>query len=316
MSGARPTRNYRSRRSVPYRTYGALRRDWYKHPRKQFSVKVGTIFEDSPIGLDKRLAAIWMIANDKNGISSHEVARGIGVTQKSAWFMLHRIRLAMQTGTFQKLAGEVEVDETFIGGKAKNMHKHICERKITGRGSPGKVIVMGILERHGDAHTAVIPNREQDTLHPMVRDHIEAGTELFTDAHAGYVGLDADCLHSVIDHAVAYVEGNVHTNGMENFWAILKRGINGTYVTIEPFHLELYLDKQAYRFNHRKENDVERFVGAFEGIIGRQLTYDQLTGKVESDALIVDRQGRRQRQPNDERNYGREDTGADAVPAF
>lgn len=268
----------------------ATRRVWEcksKHPRKQFSVKVGTIFKDSPIGLDKWLAAIWMVANDKNGISSYEIARGIGVTQKSAWFMLHRIRLAMQTGTFQKLSGDVEVDETFLGGKAKNMHKEVRERKIHGRGPSGKIIVMGILERHGRTHLAVVPNRDTTTLQTKVREHIAPGATVYTDELASYAGLDLDYLHEVINHAESYAQGAVHTNGMENFWSLLGRTIDGTYVSVEPFHLTRYLDEQAYRFDHRKENDGERFEGTLEGIVGRRLTFDQLTGKVESSDVFV-----------------------------
>lgn len=254
----------------------ATRRVWEcksKHSRKQFSVKVGTIFEDSPIGLDKWLAAIWMIANDKNGTSSYEIARGIGVTQKSAWFMLHRIRLAMQTGTFQTLSGEVEVDETFIGGEAKNMHKEARERKIKWRGPSGRAIVMGILERLGKTRPAVVSNRDTATLQGKVREHIKAGSTVYTDELAAYTGLDADYFHQVINHAEKYAEGVVHTNGMENFWSLLDRTINGTYVSVEPFHLTAYLDEQAYRFDHRKENDAERFEGTVEGVIGRRLTY-------------------------------------------
>lgn len=254
-----------------------------KHARRQFSVKVGTIFEDSPIGLDKWLATIWMIANAKNGVSSYEVARSIGVTQKTAWFMLHRIRLAMHDGDFTGMSGEVEADETFIGGKAINMHKTKRQEVIKGTGFVGKTPVMGLLERHGpDGHSSVkakvIPNTRRRTLSPEVRRNVAPGSSVFTDAHSGYTGLAADYIHEVIDHAHEYVRGRVHTNGIENFWSLLKRAIRGTYVSVEPFHLFRYLDEEAYRFNTRKTNDASRFHGVMGGITGKRLTYRQLTG--------------------------------------
>ena len=248
-----------------------------KHPRKKFSVKKGTIFEDSPIGLDKWFAAMWLIANAKNGISSLELHRAIGVTQKTAWFMLQRIRYAMHTGTIE-LDGEVEVDETFIGGKARNMHKAERERKIHGRGPVGKAIVMGLLERHGRVQVAVVPDREAKTLQPRVRAVVKGGAELMTDALPSYKGLDAEYVHGVIDHAEAYVDGKIHTNGIENFWALLKRTLGGTYVSVEPFHLFRYLDEQAFRFNEREGSDASRFRQVATGTLGRRLTYAQLTG--------------------------------------
>ncbi len=251
--------------------------------KKQFSVKVGTIFEDSPIGLDKWLPALWMIVNCKNGVSSYEIARALGVTQKTGWFMAHRIRLAMQTGTFKKLSGEVEIDETFIGGRARFMHKGKRRLKIKGTGSMGKVAVMGLLERHGpDGHSIVkvktVPNVRRKALLPEVREDVAPGAEVFTDALHSYKGLAANYIHNVIDHAESYAEGKVHTNGLENFWSLLKRGIKGTYISVEPFHLFRYLDEQAYRFNNRKVNDGIRFLGALHGIVGKRLTYQGLVG--------------------------------------
>ena len=256
------------------------RRLWKcKACKKQFSVKVGTIFEDSPIPLDKWLAAIWLIANAKNGISSHELGRSIGLTQKSAWFVLHRIRLAMQTGTFKKMKGEVEVDETFIGGLSRNMHKDVRKRKITVRGIQDKAKVMGLLERGGEVRAQVVPNVQRKTLDPKVRENVEPGSAIFTDAHAAYSKLGDEYRHAVVDHAVEYVRGQVHTNGMENFWALLKRGLKGTYVSVEPFHLFRYLDEQVYRFNSRKVTDLGRFALVLQRVAGRRLTYDGLTGK-------------------------------------
>ena len=228
-----------------------------KHPRPQFSLKTGTVFEDSPLGLDKWLCAMWLIVNAKNGISSCEIARSIGITQKSAWFMAHRIRAALQAGSFDKLSGEVEVDETFIGGKARNMHIAQRKRRITGTGGKDKTVALGILERGGNVRTAVVPNRRKKTLQPHVRKHVEAGAALYTDELLSYEGLEGQYAHQVINHAVKYVDGRVHTNGLENFWSLLKRGLNGTYVSVEPFHLFRYLDEQAYRYNNRKDaNDL------------------------------------------------------------
>ena len=248
--------------------------------KKQFSVKVGTIMEDSAIGLDKWLAAIWLIANAKNGISSYEIHRALGVTQKSAWFLLHRIRLAMQTGTFKKMSGTVEVDETFIGGLSRNMHKKDRERKITGPGGCGKAIVMGLLERHGEVRTKVIFERSRETMHGEVRCNVESGSEVMTDAHRSYMGLDAEYIHQFVDHAEEYVRGNVHTNGIENFWSLLKRSIKGTYVSVEPFHLFRYLDEQSFRFNTRKGKDADRFIQAVKQVAGKRLTYEELTGNI------------------------------------
>jgi len=246
--------------------------------RKQFSVKKGTIFEDSPIGLDKWLSAIWLIANAKNGISSHELARAVGVTQKTAWFMLHRIRLAMQAESFERLEGEVEVDETFIGGQARYMHTDKKKEKIKARGPAGKAVVIGLLERHHEVRTKPIPHTKKDTVQGQVRDNGKPGSEVFTDALASYEGLDPEYVHQVINHAECYAKGNVHTNCMENFWSLLKRGIKGTYISVEPFHLFRYLDEQAFRFDSRKENDAGRFIEVGASIVGRRLTYQELIG--------------------------------------
>jgi transposase-like protein len=258
------------------------------HAKRQFSIKVGTVMEDSAIPLDKWLTATWLVTNCKNGISSYEIARDVKVTQKSAWFMLHRIRLAMQDEHFgSKLGGEVEADETFIGGKARNMHKSVYERRITGMGQSfrDKTIVMGLLERGGHVRTQVIPDRQKETLQPIVREHVAIGAALFTDEMGGYKGLSEEYAHEIIDHANKYVDGRVHTNGLENFWSLLKRGLRGTYVAVEPFHLFRYLDEQVFRFNNRatKENkvtDADRFDMVVRKIIGKRLTFAALTGKL------------------------------------
>jgi transposase-like protein len=219
---------------------------------------VGTIFEDSPIPLKSWLLAMWQIASCKNGISSYELARAIGVTQKSAWFMNHRIRLAMQdTSTGGKLGGTVEVDETFIGGKARNMHIDKRRERTRGRGPVGKAAVMGLLQRHPEkgksrVRTTVVPNIRKHKLHSQIEKHVEDGSAVYTDALKSYDGLDLYYQHKVIDHAERYVDGQVHTNGLENFWSLLKRTIKGTYVSVEPFHLFRYLDEQAFRFQRAR----------------------------------------------------------------
>ena len=252
-----------------------------QHERRQFSLKVGTIFEDSPLGLDKWFVALWLVVNCKNGISSYEMARDLGITQKSAWHMNHRIRLALQEGSFELLGGEVEVDETFIGGRARNMHIAQRKRRITGTGGKDKVAVLGMLERGGKVRTTVVENRKKQTLQAEVHAHVEAGSALYSDELLSYEGLAAKYAHRVIDHAVKYVDGKVHTNGMENYWALLKRGINGTYVSVEPFHLFRYLDEQAFRFNNRKLNggDFDRFKLACSQVVGKRLRYDEVSGK-------------------------------------
>ena len=252
-----------------------------KHTAPQFTLKTGTVMEDSPIGLDKWLTAMWQIVNSKNGISSYEVHRAIGITQKSAWFMDHRIRLALGMNPSKKLSGEVEVDETFIGGKARNMHIENRKRRITGRGTVDKVVVQGILKRGGEVRTMVVDDRKKETLQANIHEHVRAGAALYSDELLSYEGLASKYAHQVINHAVSYVEGDVHTNGMENFWSLLKRGISGTYISVEPFHLFRYLDEQMFRYNNRKLTDSERFDITVRQIVGKRITYDELTGNAE-----------------------------------
>jgi transposase-like protein len=262
-------------------SYLTTRRLWKcKACKRQFSVKVGTIFEDSPLGLDKWLPAVWLTANSKNGISSHELARALGITQKSAWFMLHRIRLAMQTGSFLKSGGEFEVDETYIGGKARNMHKGARKRKITGTGGHNKAKVIGMIERGGKVRVRHVPELNREHVHGFIREVAQSGASVYTDAHHSYSGLDTDYSHETVDHAEAYVRGRVHTNGMENFWSLLKRGLHGTYVSVQPFHLFRYLDERAFTFNERELDDLGRFQQALSGVAGRRLTFAEVTGKV------------------------------------
>jgi hypothetical protein len=181
------------------------------------------------------------------------------------------------------LGNEVEVDETFIGGKARNMHKARRMRKqnLIG-GNHGKTIVLGMLQRDGNVRATVVPDRSRNVMQEHVRGNVEPGTTLFSDEAVSTWHMEDEYSHKVINHAEAYVEGNVHTNGLENFWSLLKRGLHGTYISDEPFHLFRYIDEQAYRFNNRKMTDAERFASVLKNIVGRRLTYEQLTGKAQA----------------------------------
>src|ERR1035437_7554907 len=262
--------------------------------RRQFSVKVATIFDDSPISLQKWLPALWMLVSCKNGISSYEIHRGLGVSQKSAWFMMHRLRLALKTRTMgTKLGGPncggVEVDETFVGGKLKNMHRDRRARFAaeTGHagGSTGKAIVMGMLDRdERKIRASVVPNVKRETLQNEVLNNVKFGSPVYSDDAVPYNDLRSRYVHEVVNHAETYVNGRVHTNGLENFWSLLKRGLKGTYVAVEPFHLDRYIDEQVFRYNNRATkdnplNDSDRFLLALSQVAGKRLTFAELTGK-------------------------------------
>jgi hypothetical protein len=264
------------------------------HPKAKFSLKTGTIFECSPLPIQKWLPAVWFILNCKNGISSYEVHRDLGVTQKTAWFMLSRIRLAMQDDlTGGTLNGEVEVDETYIGGKARNMHawKRAQIKKESGKGlqgGAGKTIVLGMLERGKRVRATVIADRQCDSIQGQVLGNVEKGAKVFADEFASTWRMDKKYEHEIINHLEKYVDGNIHSNAIENFWSLLKRSIGGTYVSVEPFHLFRYVDEQAFRYNNRKHvdgkimTDGERFKIGVKQIVGRRLTYKELTGKLEA----------------------------------
>jgi transposase-like protein len=269
-----------------------------RHPRAQFSIKVGTIFEDSAIGLDKWLMAMWMMANCKNGVSSHEIKRSTGVTQKSAWYMEHRIRLAMKDEPKHTMGSHwgnpIEADETFIGGKMKNMHRkramalreNVAIDRMDGfeTNLKNKVPVMGMLNRETrQVRAKVVPNVKRETLQKEILKNIGFNAHVFTDQHVGYDGLDKlkNFTHRTVNHMNEYVNGRVHTNGIENFWSLLKRSLAGTYVAVEPYHLDAYVDEQVFRFNNRINiDDAGRFNKLVGQIVGKRLTYSGLTGKV------------------------------------
>ncbi|HXX76205.1 MAG TPA: IS1595 family transposase [Nitrospiraceae bacterium] len=251
-----------------------------KECRKQYTAKLGTIFEDSPIPLEKWFCALWLLVNAKNGISSYEVARALGVTQKTAWFMMHRLRLALQKGSLdRKLMGDVEVDETYIGGEARNMHRDKQIKMKRQEGFLRKAVVVGMLERKGEVRAEVINRATSDWLKSMIKKHIVPGSNLYSDQWRGYLNAGKEYAHKVINHAEAYVQGNIHTNSIESFWSLLKRGIKGTYVSVEPFHLFRYLDEQSFRFNTRKDNDQGRFMAALSSVQGKRVDYKELIGQ-------------------------------------
>ncbi len=258
----------------------ATRKVWKcKGCKKQFSVKVGTIFEDSAIKLDKWLIAIWLIANAKNGISSYELHRALGITQKSAWFMLHRIRTAMTVGSIAKLSGTIEADETYIGGDSKNMHLDKRKERVKKTGSTAhKSAVLGMVQRGGKVTAKVVKSRDAMTIRNFVTDGAEVGSEVMTDEWRGYHNLRDVYTHEIINHSMTYVRHNVHTNNIENFWSLLKRTIKGTYISVSPAHLQKYVEEQVFRYNERKGTDQDRFVSMIGLVSGKQLTYRQLTG--------------------------------------
>jgi transposase-like protein len=264
----------------------ATQRRWKCYAcRKQFSVKVGTIFEDSPIGLDKWMVAMWMLCNCKNGVSSYEIARATGITQKSAWFVLQRLRLVLKTVPTNPMGwtprDPIEIDETYIGGKPRNMH---AKRRMAIGDKDHKTIVMGMLSRETrEVRASVVPDAKRVTLQAQILKNVGRSSHIYTDQHIGYEGIHKvnDYVHKTVNHMEEYVNGRVHTQGIENFWSLLKRTLSGTYVAVEAVHLDRYLDEQTYRFNNRKNmNDGMRFRKALSQVAGKRLTYAELTGKV------------------------------------
>ncbi len=217
-----------------------------KRAAPQFTLKTGTIFEDSALGLDKWLVAMWMVVNSKNGVSSWEISRSLKITQKSAWFMDHRIRLALQSGSFYKLGGpgkEVESDETWVGGKAKNMHANRRAMFKAARESAvmtgdanyiNKTTVWGVLDREQrKVRATIVPKVNREGLHAAVLNQVEHGSKVYTDEAKVYRSLPKEYTHEFVNHVEKYVNGRVHTNGLENFWSLLKRTVSGTYVAVD-----------------------------------------------------------------------------------
>ena len=262
--------------------------------RKQFSVKVGSIFEDSPISLQKWLPTLWLLVNSKNGVSSHEISRSLGVTQKTAWFMLQRLRLVLGHAPDSKMGGNgpIEVDETFVGGDPKRMHadrRMKLQQAIKTR--EYKVPVMGMLDRESrQIRARVVPNVKRETLQNAILEQIEKGATVYTDRATAYDTLAAqEYIHETVNHVEEYVRGQVHTQGIENFWSLLKRGLRGTYIAVEPFHLDRYIAEQVFRYNNRATkdnplNDADRFLIALSRVSGKRLTYAEVTGKSGSPA--------------------------------
>jgi hypothetical protein len=285
--------------------YMPARRVWQcksRHPKSQFSIKVGTIFEDSALGLDKWLTAMWLLANSKNGVSSHEIAKSIGITQKSAWHMMHRIRLAMKDEAPMILGGgpdggPVEIDESFVGGEPKNWHNERREKRRRESRSlrvrtyqnafTHKTAVIGMIDRESrQIRAKVVPNVRRDTLQKEILSTVKPGSKVFTDQAVTYTSLQKEYIHETVNHALEYVRGEVHTNSIENFWSLMKRNLSGTYVAVEPFHLDRYLDEQMFRFNNRLGmKDYDRFHEVASRIIGKRLMYSELTGKKQATAF-------------------------------
>ena len=262
-----------------------------KHERPTFTLKTGTIFEDSPIPLEKWLCAAWLLIGCKNGVSSYEIHRDLGITQKSAWFMLHRLRLAMRESGFNKLSGEIEADETFVGGKIQNMHrksKRLARAKSAGS-NWNKIIVLGLLQRDGNVRAAVALSRTKHHIENHLVRNVEPGSKLYTDELPVYGSLSAEFEREFVNHIESYVQGRVHVNGMENFWSLLKRTLKGTYVSVDPCHLQAYTDEQCFRFNNRDMTDAERFAIVMQQIVGKRLTYNELIGKTEFEVIAETR---------------------------
>jgi transposase-like protein len=245
--------------------------------KKDFSVKVGTIFEDSKISLQKWFAAIYLITSHKKGISSLQLGKDLGVTQKTAWFMLHRVRHTFGLGTSEeKLGGNCEADETFIGGKEANKHKHKRTENTQGRSVKTKSAVVGIIERGGELRAKKIVDTSGEHLRRFVLDNLKFGSELNTDEWLGYKGLAHHFKHKFVKHNEGeYVQGDIHTNSLEGFWSLLKRGVVGIYHSMSAKHLQQYIDEFVFRYNTRSYSENYRFDTMLNNI-GSHLSYAQL----------------------------------------
>jgi transposase-like protein len=244
--------------------------------RQRFSIKVGTIFEDSKVPLRKWLMAIWLLTSHRKGIASTQLAKDIEVTQKTAWFMLHRLRHAAMTKSFNApLAGSVEIDETFVGGKERN--KHASKREHKGRGGVGKAVVMGLIERGGELRAGPVKDTKGETLQRVVRANVAVGSNVYTDEAAAYRGLDRDFHHFTVNHGAGeYVRHiHAHTNSIEGVWALLKRQIIGIHHWVSPKHLSRYVNEMSWRYNRREMAEGARVNALIADADGR-LTYRAL----------------------------------------
>ena len=254
--------------------------------RQQFTAKVGTIFEGSKIPMKKWFVAIYLVTSHKKGISSHQLAKDIKVTQKTGWFMLHRIRFALGQGSFEvnmggNDGGIVEVDEVFIGGLEKNKHASKKSSKLYGNKHAAKTMIVGLLERGGEVRTRVTPIVDHGTLQGIIHLNVKPGSKIVTDAHKGYVGLRDTFDHISIKHTEGkYVtKGEIHTNSIEGYWSLFQRSIIGIYHSVSPKHLQAYCDESAYRYNTRKSNEGNRVQNTISKTNGKRLTYNALISK-------------------------------------
>lgn len=245
-----------------------------KECRKQFSVLVGTVAENTKIPLTKWFLAMYILSNHSKGISSLQLAKWLDITQKSAWFLNHRVREMLSDNDPQVLSGIVEVDETWVGGKISN--KHVSKRKAIGR-NENKTVVFGALQRGGNVNTQIVKDTTAESLIKAVKDNVQEGSIMVSDENLSYKGLSKNYKHVSVNHSQQeYVRGSAHTNSVEGFWSLLKRQINGIHHSVSPKHLQRYCNEAAYRYNRKEISQDVRFTSALSNCEGR-LTYKQLT---------------------------------------